>query len=383
MGARARYTHAMQSRLDRQAAEDTGLDPDELARVVHLFADQLRRELHPGASLTVRRGGRIVLEASGGTAHPGEPGPEVDADTPFLIFSATKPLTAVAVHLLVERGRIDLDAPVARYWPGFAQHGKDAVTIRHVLSHQGGFPMGPRWLTWERWRTRADVVRAMEERPLRWAPGSDVGYHALNFGWVLGELVQRLDGRSLGRFLADEVTGPLALRDSWLGLPPEQHARVARLIDLSRSHDFVADFNRPEVHAAECGAATGITTTRDLSRFYSMLLGGGELDGVRILSADGVARATAVEVETQKDRILQVPVRWALGFNLGGDPSPFGRSCSPETFGHTGQGCTMAWADPTRDLAVAYFTNGVQESVANFLRMSRMSDAILEAAPPA
>lgn len=353
-----------------------------LARVLDLFAAQLDQGLHPGASLTVRRQGRIVLEAAGGTAHPGEPEPEVDADTLFLVFSATKPLTAVAIQILVERGHIDLDAPVALYWPAFGAHGKDRVTIRHVLCHQGGFPTGPRWLTWEHWRTRTDVVRAMEERTLRWEPGTEVGYHALNFGWVLGELVHRVDGRSLGRFLRDEVAGPLGLENTWLGLPAREHERVARLVDLSRTHDYISDFNRPEVHATACGAATGIMTPRDLSRFYAMLLAGGELDGVRILEKESAARATALAVETACDRTLQVPIRWGLGFRLGCDTSPFGRSCSRETFGHPGQGCTTGWGDPTRDLAVAYFTNGVQESKTNFLRMSRMSDTILAAAPP-
>ncbi len=372
----------MDSTVDRDAALATRTDIASLEKVADLFAEQLQQELHPGACLTVRRAGRIVLEASGGTMHPGEPGPEVSPETLFLIFSATKPLTATAIHLLIERGQLDLEARIAEYWPGFAQNGKDSVTLRHVLTHQGGFPFGPKWLTWEHWRTRDEIVRGMESRRPAWEPGTETGYHPLNFGWVLGELVHRVDGRPLGQFLADEVFDPLGLANTWVGLPLEHHGRVARLIDLSETHEYIADFNRPEVHATACGAATGITTTRDLSHFYSMLVQGGEIDGVRILRPETVARATAVAVATPKDHTLRVPVNWALGFHVGGNPSPFGTKTSPVTFGHTGQGCTIGWGDPTRDLAVAYFTNGVQESVANFLRNSRMSDAILSAAPP-
>jgi CubicO group peptidase (beta-lactamase class C family) len=369
----------MRASIEREAARDTDTDPAGLDAVVELFAGLIDGGTHPGAQLTVRRGGRILLQAAGGTARPGEPGPAVTQRTLFLIFSATKPLTALAVHVLAERGALDLDAPVARYWPSFAQAGKERVTVAHVLSHRAGIPIGPKWLTWDRWRDLDSVARAMEERPARWAPGEDVGYHPLNFGWVLGELVRRVSGRSLGAFVADEITGPLGLRDTFIGLPTERDAEVAHHVDLSGEYEFVADFNRPEVHAVQCGAATGISTTDDLSRFYTMLLRGGELDGVRIVRPETVARATGVVVDMQRDRTLQVPVRWALGFHLGGPASAFGRRSSKRTFGHSGHGSTIGWADPELDLAVAFFTNGVQTSIVNYMRMTRMSDAVLAA----
>lgn len=361
----------------RDAARALGVDADALARVGEVFASQLEAGLHPGAQLTVRRRGEILLEAAGGRMALAEDAPAVDGDTLFLVFSATKPLTACAVHMLAERGKLDLDAPVARWWPEFGVRGKEGATIVHLLSHQGGFPIGPAWLTWDRWSDRAEVARAMEERWAKWEPGTDVGYHPLNYGWALGELVRRIDGRSLGRFLAEEVFGPLGMRDTWLGLPPELDGRVAHHADLSGEFDFVADFNRPEVHATEAGAATGITTTRDMTRFYTMLLRGGELDGVRLLRPETVARAVHPVVDGARDRTLEVPVRWALGFHLGGPLSAFGRHSSPRTFGHSGHGSTTAWADPVRDLAVAFFTNGVRASVDNYLRMTRICDAIL------
>jgi CubicO group peptidase (beta-lactamase class C family) len=372
------YDRAVPIHIHRDVARSVGLDPNALERIGEIFERQLATELHPGAQLTVRRRGEVVFEAAGGTARPGEPR-AVAADTLFLVFSATKPLTAMAIHLLAERGALELESPVARYWPEFGCLGKETATLLHVLSHQGGFPLGPKWLTWDRWCDREAIAKAMVERRVRWEPGTDVGYHPLNFGWVLAEVVRRVDGRSLGRFVAEEIVAPLGLTDTWIGLPPEHDARVAHHRDMSGEYAFVADFNRPEVHAAEVGAAGGITTTRDLSRFYACLVAGGEIDGRRVFRPETVARATRVVIDGKRDRTLEVPMRWALGFHLGGPVSAFGRRSSPEAFGHTGQGSTTAWAEPGLDLAIAYFTNGVRASIDNYLRMTRINDAILAA----
>jgi CubicO group peptidase (beta-lactamase class C family) len=376
----SRYLRRMKLLLDAKVAADAGLSVAGLESVLRLFEEQLARGLHPGAALTVRKAGHIVLEAYGGKADE-ESGRAVDEDTLFLIFSATKPLLAVAIHMLVERGKLSLDQPIADIWPGFAQRGKEKVTVRHVLCHRGGFPIGPAWLTWQSWRDRDQVVRAMEERTARWEPGTQIGYHPLNFGWVLGEVLQRVDGRSPGRFIAEELVSPLGLRNTWLGLPSEQHPRVARLKDAGANLDFIEDFNRPEVHATECGAATGITTANDLSRFYSMLVAGGRAGGQRLLQPSTIAEAVAPASESDHDLTMGVPVRWALGFGLARPISPFGERSDPRTFGHSGQGSSIGWGDPTRDLSVAYITNGVRESSSNLARMSRMADAILAAVP--
>ena len=354
------------------------MDGGGFSGVQRLFGEQIAAGLHDGAQLVVMQHGRVVLDLAGGVAHR-EPRTRVTPETLFLIFSATKPWTAMSIHLLAERDRLSLDDPVSKYWPGFAGDGKERVTIAHVLSHRGGFPIGPSWLTWDKWGDWPKVVRAMEEVRMRWQPGEAVGYHPLNFGWVLGEVVRRVDGRTIGRFIREEIAEPLALQHTYLGLPPALHGQVASITDHSGESAFVADFNRPEVRGVEIPAGGGVTTARDLARFYAMLAAGGTLEGTRVFAAETVRRATQPSSEGETDRTLQLPMRWAYGFHLGGRRSAFGATSSDTAFGHAGHGSTLGWADPTRQLAFAMLTNGVQGRVTNFQRFTTISDAVLAA----
>jgi CubicO group peptidase (beta-lactamase class C family) len=352
------------------------VNPEGLRAIERVFHEQLAAGLHAAAQLVVMHRGEIVVDLAGGWTRPGVP---ATSDSLFLIFSATKPWTAMAVHLLAERGRLQLADAVARYWPGFAQSGKERVTIAHVLSHRGGFPLGPGWLTWEKWGDWPEVVRAMETVRLRWPPGTTVAYHPLNFGWVLGELVRRVDGRRLGQFLHDEFWGPLRLQHTFLGLPETLAGQVAHITDHTGKSPFVADFNRAEVQRAEVPAGGGITTARELARFYALLAGGDTLDGTRVFAPDTICAATRPSSEGEIDVTLQLPMRWAFGFHLGGGGSTFGTASSPAAFGHAGHGSTLAWADPGHNLAFAMLTNGVQERAANYRRFVTVSDAVLAA----
>jgi CubicO group peptidase (beta-lactamase class C family) len=359
-------------------AEVTAMDPERLRAVEALFRQQLDEGLHPGASLAVYRHGRLALELYGGLADR-ESGRPVTPETLFVLFSSTKPLSAVCLHVLLERGRFELDDPVARYWPDFAHNGKAAVTIRHVLTHSGGFPQQPPELPPGKWGDWNAVVRAMEEIELMWKPGQDTGYHPLNFGWVVGELVRRIDGRPIAQFLREEVTEPLGMNDTYLGLPAELEGRVARLYTMDDEVDpqAAATFNRPEVQRAVIPAGGGIATARDLARFYAMLAAGGVLDGTRVLSPESVERATTVQVEVKKDRSLGIPMRWALGFHLGGNRVDlFGYDTNPHAFGHGGHGSSVGWADPDLGLAVAIITNGLRGAAGHALRAAALSDAV-------
>jgi CubicO group peptidase (beta-lactamase class C family) len=377
-GSRTAATYEAEMTIE---ATPGAMNPEGLRAVETLFQQQLDEGLHPGSALAVYWHGRLVLELFGGQAER-ESGRPVTPETLFVLFSATKPLSAVCLHILLERGRFDLDDPVARFWPEFARNGKAAVTVRHVLTHSGGFPQHPPQLPPRKWGDWKAIVEAMEEIEPIWEPGQDTGYHPLNFGWVVGELVRRIDGRPISQFLKDEVAGPLGMRDTYLGLPPELEGRVARLYAADEEVDprVVAVFNRPEVHQAVIPAGCGISTARDLARFYAALAAGGTLDGTRILSAESVERATALQVHVQSDRTLGIPMRWALGFHLGGNPVDlFGYNTSPRAFGHGGHGSSVGWADPDLGVAVAIITNGLRSAAGHAMRVAALSEAIRKA----
>ena len=361
--------------------ETAAMDAEALRSVEELFRRQIEEGLHPAAAVAVYRHGRLVLDLWGGVADRESARP-VEADSLFVFFSATKPLVAVCLHLLVEAGLCDLDEPVARYWPEFGHNGKEAVTIRHVLSHQGGFPQQPDGFGWDHLTDWEAAVRAVEEMPLLWRPGEAVGYHPLNFGWAVGELVRCIDGRPIERFLREEITAPLGMTDTYLGLPEEHHERVAALYSMDDEVDprTAQTFNHPQVRKAVIPAGGGIGTARDLARFYAMMAAGGALDGVRVLAPETVDRATAVQVEGQVDRSLGIPMRWALGFHLGGHRTDlFGYNTSPRTFGHGGHGSSVGWADPDLGLGVGILTSGLRGAVPHAVRMAALSDAIRQA----
>jgi len=289
----------------------------------------------------------------------------VTPETLFVLFSATKPLSAVCLHILLERGRLDLDDPVARHWPEFARNGKAAVTVRHVLTHSGGFPQHPPQLPPETWGDWSAVVQAMEDIQPIWEPGQDTGYHPLNFGWVVGELVRRIDGRPISQFLREEVTTPLGMPDTYLGLPPELETRVARLYAMDKADPGAARaFNRPDVHQAVVPAGGGIGTARDLARFYAMLAGGGTLDGARILSRESVELATSLQVEVHRDRSLGIPMRWALGFHLGGNRVDLQYDWATKIFG-TGAGAVTQKGVAVTTEAIGQFEASAGRSAAS------------------
>ena len=301
-------------------------------------------------------------------------------DTMFVLYSATKPFTAACLHLLWERGKLRWDDPVADYWPEFGQNGKADVTVRHVLTHQGGFPDTPAELIWETWKDWDAVVLAMESITPIYEPGTVIAYHARNFGWVIGELVRRIDGRPFRQFLQEEITGPLGLRDTYVGLPPNLEERVSKLHameDCDRPA-MVSIYNRSEVHLAVQPAGGGIATARDLARFYAMLAAQGSLDGVRIFLPGTVAEVTRLQVEGMDDT-LEHHVRRSLGMALMDARMAASESVGADSYGHGGAGTSVGWADPESGLAVAFITNGFRAERSNTDRLSAMSRAVRDA----
>jgi len=349
-----------------------------------------------GASVAVVVGGRPVVDLWAGLAdvHTGRPWEE---HTPVLVYSATKGPTAACALLLWERGLLDLDAPVSEVWPEFAAAGKGGVTTGHLLTHQAGLPVFDEPIRFTDCHDPDLVAERLAAQAPRWEPGTAHGYHPLTFGWLIGEVVRRISGRSVGQMVADELAGPLDL-DLWVGLPPEREASLARLaparFDLTgfspgdpalafaaaifdvESLTFkafanppgqfdVESFNTPELHQAEWPAANGIATARALARFY------GELACDRLLSAATLDEASRTQV-SGPDRVLAVDTSFGLGFSLH---SPMTASM-PGGFGHEGAGGSVAFADRTRGLGFAYVMNQLTASLGGDRRSRRLVEAV-------
>lgn len=357
-----------------------------------------------GASLAVEIDGRPVIDLWGGWADaPG--GTPWRRDTVCVVFSNTKPATALCAHRLAEAGELDLDRPVAHYWPAFAAEGKKAITPRMLLDHSAGLPALREQLPDGAAFDWAQMVQRLErERPF-WAPGTRVGYHALTFGWLVGELVRRLSGQLPGAFFRDQIAEPLGL-DFWIGLPESEEPRVARIappppLTAARNpfeHALLHEpqsptalymkntggwrpsgFNSRIGHAAGLGAAGGITNARALVRLYGTLALGGERDGVRVLRADTLARAIEVTSATHDDACLHVPTRFGAGFMRQMDNRATGQDSAcfgADAFGHVGAGGSLGFASPARRLGFGYVMNRMGPGVLLNQRAHRLLDAV-------
>jgi len=374
---------------------DGTFDP-RFARVRAAFARNFEQHGDVGAACAVVLDGRPVVDLWGGWADGARRRPW-RADTLSIVFSATKGVTAAAVLMLAERGALDLDAPVARYWPEFAVAGKGGIPVRWVLSHRAGLAAVEGELTLAEILAWDPVVRAIAAQAPNWQPGAQHGYHMRTYGWILGELIRRVDGRSPGRFIAEEIAAPLGL-DFWVGLPEGEEARVADLIPappptpemqeilerfagpetlLGRvmsgpSGRFAYDerWNRRELRAAEMPSSNGIGTARALARFYAALLG--EVDGVRLLRAETVA-AACEERSEGADAVLRLPTRFGTGFML---PPSLSLAARPSAFGHPGAGGSLALADRDAGFSFAYVMNQMGLGIAPDPRAAALLEAV-------
>jgi CubicO group peptidase (beta-lactamase class C family) len=337
-------------------------------------------------------GGRPVVDIWGGIADF-ETGRPWDEDTIVLVYSSTKGVTATAANLLVERGELDLGAPVADYWPEFAAAGKATVTVRAVLSHQAGLPVVDGEFTLDDVLAWDPVVAALATQAPRWEPGRAHGYHMRTFGWLVGELVRRVTGRTIGRFVADELAAPLGL-DFWIGLPEEHEPRCATLIpagdpDLvellpegtllreaipNPGGLFAYDerWNTRPFHAAELPSSNGIGDARSLARLYASLIG--VVDGVRLLAPD-TAKAAATPQARGADEVLMIQTAYGLGFML---PPSLDEHAGPAAFGHAGAGGSLALADPDAGFAFAYVMNQLRFDPVRYPRSAKLVKAVYE-----
>jgi CubicO group peptidase (beta-lactamase class C family) len=372
---------------DVQGSVETGFEA-----VREAFADNFERHGDVGGACCVYLHGRPVVDLWAGLADP-TTGRPWRRDTVQLVFSATKGVTAVCVHRLAEAGKLDLDAPVARYWPEFAARGKAEIPVSWVLSHRAGLADVEGELRLEQVLAWDPVVAAIAAQAPNWEPGSAHGYHARSFGWILGEVVRRITGRSLGRYFAEEVASPLGL-DFWIGLPAAQLPRCARMIPPAADSPSLVDllgadsltarvmtgpsdlfaydemWNRPEVLAAEMPSSNGVGDARALARLYAALVG--EVDGIRLLAAETVEAARA-ERSQGRDKVILVPSRFGLGFAL---PPMLALGCGPASFGHPGAGGSLGFADPEAGIGFGYVMNRMKFELSGDPRATGLVEAV-------
>ena len=382
-----------------------GVVASEFEAVREVFAANFAEQGDVGAAVAVYRYGQPMVDLWGGLADPESARPW-GRDTVQLVYSATKGVTATVAHLLAQRGELDLDAPVTRYWPEFGAAGKGDIPVRWLLTHQAGLaaldkpvPLADA-LTWR------PMVDALAAQMPNWPPGTAHGYHGRTFAWLVGEVIQRATGRTVGRVLAEDIAAPFGV-DFFIGLPESERHRVSRLVfapkvDLASIPDELIpaelqpmviamrdpealvnrafevtdpagiDFNDPAVHAAEIPSSNGIGTARGLARLYAATIG--EVDGVRLLTPETVA-AAAREQAAGIDRVLMLPNRYATGYMLPTEGLVLG---GPNSFGHPGRGGSLAFADPDTGIAFAYVTNYIVEGAPD-LRARNLVDAVTSA----
>ncbi|MGH7789519.1 MAG: serine hydrolase domain-containing protein [Candidatus Binatia bacterium] len=369
------------------------------AAVRTAFEEGFRSRGEIGAAVCIVQDGQPVVDLWAGHADPARSRPW-QRDTIVHLYSVTKGMVSLCAHRLIERGELDLDAPVARYWPEFAAAGKGAITVRWLLSHRSGLPAIRTLLppdTLYDWDAMCTALAA--EAPC--IPPGQLAYHPMTFGWLVGELVRRVDGRSPGAFFRAEIAEPLGA-DLHIGLRPDEEARAADITALEPPAEVAASFadappgalpllalafinpmgngdhNSVEHRRAEIPAINGHGNARALARIYGALARGGEVDGVRVLSAASIARARTQQAEAV-DPLMRIRLRVGLGYWLS-QPGVHGLAFgSQDAFGHPGAGGSVGFADPTARIGFGYVTNRMGNDMVIDERGRALIDALYAA----
>jgi CubicO group peptidase (beta-lactamase class C family) len=361
--------------------EVKGKVKDGFQRVKEAFEANFADGAEVGASLAVMVDGEMVVDLWGGHADGGPTRPW-EQDTIVNTYSTTKGLTAICANQLIEQGKLDPEEPVATYWPEFAQAGKEKLPVKWLLSHKAGLPAVDRMLTQEEQYKWEPLVDALAAQKPWWTPGEKHGYHAVTFGSLVGEVIRRVSGMSVGTYLRKNVTEPLGA-DYFIGYGPEKDAQTADMIPQpfqspEPDHPLYAAFTNPasmtfkafmisplpmlnpnymntrEWRAAEVPAANGHGNARALATVYGALARGGELNGVRILKSETIEDMRK-EQSNGADQVLTIPMRFGRGFFL--ELPEYQLTKNTTLFGHPGMGGSFGLADPEAKVGIGYAMN--------------------------
>ncbi len=385
-----------------------GLETDHMEGFVHPDFAPVAEKLHQlmskrstvgGAAVAVYHHGELVVDVWDGDRDA--TGNRWERDTMATSFSTTKGVVATVAHRLVDRGELSYDEPVASYWPEFGGPGKDHITVRHLLSHQAAMhpirplvPSAEIMLHWD------EMVAILAAAGPAWRPGVRPGYHALTYGWLVGEVIRRVSGLTVNDAVQRELVAPLGLDSMFVGLPPDERQRAADLlfdekaerrldrmiavferfdrfapfVDAMVVDDLVDLFGTHRVHDGEIPAANGVFSARDLARMYAALATPECFDDPPLVSAATMRDATAIQTDA-RDVVIGFPMRWRLGYHLAATTA----GILPNGFGHFGFGGSGAWGDPDTGLAVAMVLNQVAGTPFGDTRLLRIGGAAVRA----
>ena len=373
-------TSVSQRELPEAAHDAPAGSPDQIWRKVERYYGL---GLHPALALCIRHRGKVILDRAIGHARGNAPGDSADIttqeatpDTVYNIFSATKPVTAMLILLLVERGELSLDDRIADYIDGFERHGKGDIRVRHLMNHRAGL-----------WRTPMHCVDiellpqwdAIIEEMCNLKPESKAGevlaYHALTGGYLLGEILQRITGKSLRTFLDEEIRQPLNFKSFTYGTDEKNLPLIAQdAVTGPRTPDAITGIlkrslgvdlpelaqvsNDPRFRTSVVPSGNLLSTPDEACRFFECLRRGGEIDGIRIFNPETVELARRAQNHQELDRVIRFPMRYGLGFMLGDHPFSLYGNDTPHAFGHLGFSQVLVWCDPERELSVAFLNTG-------------------------
>ncbi len=355
-----------------------GTSDDRFGALVDVLQKQLEADYDLGASLAVAVDGELVVDVWGGWSDEAKTTPW-KADTVTNVWSTTKTMTALSALLLVDRGLLDPDATVASYWPEFAAAGKGDIRVRHLMSHTSGVsawaqPVTPEDVLDDEWATN----RLAEQAPW-WEPGTASGYHALNQGHLVGEVIRRIDGRGLKQFFAEEIAQPLDA-DFTIGSPPENHHRISNVIappplplppDLDPESVMFLTFTGPlpdaEIshtdawRAATIGAANGHGNARSVAKIQAVVSNGGSSHGVQLMSPETVDRIFEVQADGI-DQVLMTPTRFGLGYGLAAPDNLVGITSGRKCY-WGGWGGSIVLNDLDNRVTLTYMMNRMQDGL--------------------